>query len=48
MNHSAFRKIHTKDLIAMSQAFPGGTKVRIPDRITAIVLLLGTQLADLD
>jgi hypothetical protein len=32
----------------MARALPGGTKVHIPDRLTAIVFLLGTQLVDLD
>ena len=27
----------------MARALPGGTKVHIPDRLTAIVLLLGTR-----
>ena len=42
MNLTAFKKISTHDLIAMARALPGGTKVYIPDRLTAIVLLLGT------
>jgi hypothetical protein len=41
LNLSAFKKISTQDLIAMARALPGGTKVRIPDRLTSIVLLLG-------
>ena len=36
-----FREISTPDLIAMAQVMPGGTKVQIPDRLTAIVLILG-------
>jgi hypothetical protein len=35
-------------LIAAARALPGGTKVHCPDRLTAIVLLLGTRLVDLD
>ena len=43
LNLTAFQKISSQDLIAMARALPGGTKVHIPDRLTAIVLLLGTQ-----
>jgi len=46
LNLAAFHKISTQDLIAMAHALPGGTKVRIPDRLTAIVLL-GTGPVDL-
>jgi hypothetical protein len=42
LNLAAFQKISTQNLIAMAQALPGGTKVCISDRLTAIVLLLGT------
>ena len=38
-----FKKFATGELIAMARALPGGTKVHIPDRLTAIVLLLGTR-----
>ena len=48
LNLTAFREISTSDLIAMAQAMPGGTKVHIPDRLTAIVLLLGTSPTDAD
>jgi len=48
MNFTAFREISTQSLIAMARSLPGGTKVHIPDRLTAIVLLLGTRLVDLD
>lgn len=48
MNLAAFEEIGTQELIAMARALPGGTKVHIPDRLTAIVLLLGTRLVDLD
>ena len=44
---TAFQTVSTQDLIAMARAVPGGTKVHIPDRLTAIVLLLGTQAVDL-
>ena len=47
LNLTAFQKISSQDLIAMARALPGGTKVHIPDRLTAIVLLLGTQAVDL-
>jgi hypothetical protein len=42
MNLTAYEEISTQELIAMARALPGGTKVHIPDRLTAIVLLLGT------
>jgi hypothetical protein len=47
MNLTAFQKISTQNLIAMAHALPGGTKVHIPDRLTAIVFLLGTGPVDL-
>ena len=47
MNLTAFKEISTQELIARARALPGGSKVHIPDRLTAIVLLLGTQLVDL-
>ena len=46
LNLTAFQDISTEDLIAMAQAMPGGTKVQIPDRLTAIVLILGTRPLD--
>jgi hypothetical protein len=48
LNLTAFQEISTEDLIAMAHALPGGTKVHIPDRLTAIVLLLGTSPVDSD
>ncbi|HEX7422848.1 MAG TPA: hypothetical protein VF311_03020 [Terriglobales bacterium] len=48
MNLTAFKEISTQELIARARALPGGTKVHIPDRLTAIVLLLGTGPVDLD
>jgi hypothetical protein len=48
LNLTAFQEISTEELIAMAHALPGGTKVHIPDRLTAIVLLLGTSPADAD
>lgn len=43
LNIPEFKNSATQDLIAMARALPGGTKVHIPDRLTAIVLLLGAQ-----
>jgi hypothetical protein len=48
LNVTTFQEISTPDLIAMAQAMPGGTKVDIPDRLTAIVLILGTRPLDTD
>ena len=48
MNLTAFEEIGTQQLIAAARALPGGTKVHIPDRLTAIVLLLGTQPVELN
>ena len=45
LNLTEFRKFATHELIAMARALPGGTKVHIPDRVTAIALLLGTRVA---
>ncbi len=42
LNLAAFKNFSTDDLIAMARALPGGMKVHIPNRLTAIVLLLGT------
>ena len=43
LNLTAFKNFSTDDLIAMARALPGGSKVYIRDRVTAIVLLLGTR-----
>jgi hypothetical protein len=48
LNLSAFQEMSTEDLIAIAQAMPGGAKVQIPDRLTAIVLILGTRPIDTD
>jgi hypothetical protein len=48
LNLTTFQDISTDDLIATAQAMPGGTKVQIPDRLTAIVLILGTRPMDTD
>jgi hypothetical protein len=48
LNLTIFQEISTDDLITMAQALPGGTKVQIPDRPTAIVLILGTRPVDTD
>jgi hypothetical protein len=45
LNIAVFKSYTTQDLIAMARALPGGTKVHIPDRVTAIALLLGTHAA---
>ena len=45
---AAYKEISTEQLIAAVRALPGGTKVHCSDRLTAIVLLLGTRLVDLD
>jgi hypothetical protein len=47
LNLSAYKEIPTEQLITAARALPGGTKVHIPDRLTAIVVLLGTQSVDL-
>ena len=47
LNLPEFKKFATLDLIAMARVVPGGAKVHIPDRLTAIVLLLGTRPVDL-
>ena len=43
LNLPEFKNFATHDLIEMARAVPGGTMVHIPDRLTAIVLLLGTR-----
>ena len=48
MNLTAFKEISTQGLIGMAHALPGGTRVHIPDRLTAIALLLGTEAVALD
>jgi hypothetical protein len=48
LNLAAYKEIPSPQLIAMARTLPGGTKVHIPDRLTAIVLLLGTRPVDLD
>ena len=45
---AAYRDIPTQQLIAAARALPGGTKIHIPDRLNAIVLLLGTRLVELN
>ncbi len=45
LNIAAFKHYTTEDLIAMARVLPGGTKVHIQDRLTAIALLLGTRSA---
>lgn len=48
LNLTAYKEIPTPQLIAAARALPGGTKVHCPDRLTAIVLLLGTRLVELN
>jgi hypothetical protein len=48
LNLTTFQEISTDELITRAQALPGGTMVQIPDRLTAIVLILGTRLVDTD
>jgi len=48
LNLTTFHDVSTDELIAMARALPGGTKVDIPNRLTAIVLLLGTRPLDSD
>ena len=43
LNLPEFKNFTTHDLIAIARALPGGTKIHIPDRLTAIVLLMGTR-----
>ena len=45
---AAYKEIPTAQLIAAARALPGGTKVHCPDRLTAIVLLLGTRFVELN
>jgi len=45
---AAYKEIPTDQLIAAARTLPGGTKVHCPDRLTAIVLLLGTQPVELN
>ena len=47
MRTAAYEEIATPQLIEAARSLPGGTKVHIPDRLTAIVLLLGTRPFDL-
>ena len=46
MNLPAFKEISAQALTAMARAVPGGVNVQIPDRLTAIALLLGTRSLD--
>ena len=48
LNIAAYKDIPTAQLIAAARALPGGTKVHCPDRLTAIVLLLGTRPVELN
>jgi hypothetical protein len=46
MSIVAYKAFTTPQLIAMARSLPGGRKILIPDRLTAIVLLLGTKPLD--
>jgi hypothetical protein len=46
LNVAAYKEIPTMQLIKAAGVLPGGSKVRIEDRLTAIVLLLGTGSVD--
>ena len=48
LNLTAYKEIPTPQLIAAARALPSGTKVHCPDRLTAIVLLRGTRLVELN
>jgi hypothetical protein len=48
LNLTAYKETPTEQLIAAARTLPGGTKVHCPDRLTAIVLLLGTRLVELN
>ena len=43
-----FKDVPSERLKAMARQVPGATRVFIPDRLTAIVLLLGTRQAELN
>lgn len=43
LNLPEFKAVNTQELLARAGALPGGTQVHIPDRLTAIVLILGTR-----
>jgi hypothetical protein len=47
LNIETYKDIPTPQLIEAARALPGGTKVAIPDRLIAIVLLLGTRSVEL-
>ncbi len=48
INLSDFKNIPTEQLMVMARELPGGRKVALPDRITIIAFLLGTQPANLN
>jgi len=43
-----FKDIPTEKLMYMAGQVPGGSRVHIPDRTTAIVVILGTRQAELN
>lgn len=48
LNIAVYKEISTSRLIEAARALPGGTKVAVPDRLTAIALLLGTRTVELN
>jgi len=48
VNFPDYRSISTEQLMVMARELPGGRKVALPDRVTIIAFLLGTQPADLN
>lgn len=48
MNLPDYRNISTEQLMVMARELPGGRKVALPDRVTIIAFLLGTQPANLN
>jgi hypothetical protein len=47
INLPDFTDIPIERLMEMARALPGGRKVYLPDRVTTIAFLLGTQSIDL-
>lgn len=43
LNLPRFKSVDVTDLIKMAKLVPGGNKVNVSDRLTAIVLLIGTK-----
>ncbi len=43
LNLPDYRDIPTDQLKSIARQLPGGTRVHLPDRVTAIAFLLGTR-----